>query len=159
MMLPALVSSSLSVARRAVPRFGTRGFSGRRARRTVNSQMTPQQQLLYQQKLKEMQLAQMQPPRKQGFLDIIKEGAMHGIGWAFGQRLVDSILGPRTMNIGGFNNSSNSNDQVGGGNEGDNMPSGSSGYMNDSNDGSYFDEEGGDNSGWSWGSDWFNDEE
>ncbi|GBE59512.1 hypothetical protein, conserved [Babesia ovata] len=123
--------------------------------------MTPQQQLLYQQKLKEMQLAQMQPPRKQGFLDIIKEGAMHGIGWAFGQRLVDSILGPRTMNIGGFNNTDNSNSDghVGSGNEGNAPTSGSSGFMNDSNDNSHFDEEGGDNSGWSWGNDWFNDDD
>ncbi|GIX62172.1 uncharacterized protein BcabD6B2_16070 [Babesia caballi] len=109
--------------------------------------MTSQENLLLQQKLKEMQLAQAQPPRKQGFLDIIKEGALHGVGWAFAQRMVDSIFGPRTLNISDFTKS------------GTDVDSGSSSMMSDSSSESPFAEDNDQDQGWNWGSDLFSEDE
>lgn len=43
-----------------------------------------------------------QPPqvaRSGGFLGVLAEGVAHGVGWAFGQRAVDAIMGPRTMEV------------------------------------------------------------
>ncbi|GFE52837.1 hypothetical protein BaOVIS_002410 [Babesia ovis] len=107
--------------------------------------MTPQEQLLLQQKLREMQLAQTQPPRKQGFLNIIKEGALHGIGWAFAQRMVDSIFGPRTINLSDLT-----------GRDGD---AGSTDSLNEFSNDSPFAEDNGQDEGWSWGSDLFSEDE
>lgn len=127
-----------------------RHFSGRRARKVTRDQVTSQENLLLQQRLKEMEMQmqmQQQVPRKQGFLTTIKEGLLHGIGWSFAQRMVDSIFGPRTLNISDF---------TGGAND---SGSDSPGFMNGSGSSSPFAEENGQDSGWSWGNDLFNDEE
>lgn len=34
-----------------------------------------------------------------GMMGVIAEGMMHGVGWAFGQRAVDALMGPRTMEV------------------------------------------------------------
>lgn len=80
--------------------FGVRFFSGRRLRKVTRTSLTSQENLLLQQKLRELQMQQQ--PRKPGFMNIIKDGLLHGIGWSFAQRMVDSIFGPRTLNIKDF---------------------------------------------------------
>lgn len=86
-------------------------------------------------------------PRKQGVMSVIKEGLLHGIGWSFAQRMVDSIFGPRTINISDFT-----------GNHSDSL-SGSSGLSNDPSSTSPFSDNGSQDEGWSWGSDLFSDDE
>ncbi|KAG6440058.1 hypothetical protein BBOV_III001805 [Babesia bovis T2Bo] len=123
-----------------------RYFSGRRVRRTTPNQMTPQEQLLLQQKLREMQLAQAQQPRKSGLLNTIKESVIHGLGFAFAQRMVDSIFGPRTINISDFTGSNN------------NVDTGSTNSANEYNNSPFVDDSNQDQ-GWSWGSDLFSEDE
>ncbi|ORM42212.1 uncharacterized protein BXIN_1004 [Babesia sp. Xinjiang] len=106
-MVPGLQNTALLARMSMYVRVNGRYFSGRRARRSTPTQMTAQENLLLRQKLKELQLTQAQPPRKPGFLDVIKDGVLHGIGWSFAQRMVDSIFGPRTINISDFTNHNN----------------------------------------------------
>eukprot|EP00922_Rhytidocystis_sp_ex-Travisia-forbesii_P017040 GHVS01025419.1.p1 GENE.GHVS01025419.1~~GHVS01025419.1.p1 ORF type:complete len:270 (+),score=98.67 GHVS01025419.1:184-993(+) len=40
-----------------------------------------------------------QPTRAGGFMGVIAEGMAHGVGWAFGQRAVDALMGPRQMEV------------------------------------------------------------
>ncbi|EKX73271.1 conserved hypothetical protein [Theileria equi strain WA] len=125
-----------------------RHFSGRariRPRGTSNLTSTQQQQL--EEKIRELQMMQMrnqQPAAKPGFLQVIKEGVLHGIGWSFAQRMVDSIFGPRTVQF--FNPSSH-----------DNFADNSSNNMTNTNDTSPFQDDG--DQGWSWGADDFFEDE
>ncbi|KAK2196010.1 hypothetical protein BdWA1_002608 [Babesia duncani] len=89
---------------------GRRFVSTRGRSRIRQNQLTSKRQEELEQKIKELQMLQyQQPQQKQGFMSIIKEGALHGIGWAFAQRLVDSIFGPRSIQ---FFNPPNNNDSV-----------------------------------------------
>eukprot|EP00922_Rhytidocystis_sp_ex-Travisia-forbesii_P017039 GHVS01025417.1.p1 GENE.GHVS01025417.1~~GHVS01025417.1.p1 ORF type:complete len:281 (+),score=110.83 GHVS01025417.1:227-1069(+) len=40
-----------------------------------------------------------QPTRAGGFMGVVAEGMAHGVGWAFGQRAVDALMGPRQMEV------------------------------------------------------------
>eukprot|EP00920_Eleutheroschizon_duboscqi_P033685 GHVT01080995.1.p1 GENE.GHVT01080995.1~~GHVT01080995.1.p1 ORF type:complete len:209 (-),score=31.05 GHVT01080995.1:420-1046(-) len=54
------------------------------------------------------------PSGRSGILGAVADGMLHGVGWAFGQRAVDALMGPRSVEVVHTNS-----DDHGGGSAGD----------------------------------------